>query len=142
MSKVDLKTEIPCPTCNENVVHRYNCQCEDYWGYCKNQDGCRFFFCLNCDEEQKVEWNDNPQEKARQARIEEDYVVLPLDQEEQLREKFGRGFILPGKTWSDTERTAIRKMLDDITTPGFLEKDVPPDPEIAELVRLEEQAAR
>ena len=34
--------------CGKYLVHRYDCHCDDYWGYCSDVK-CNYFFCVKCD---------------------------------------------------------------------------------------------
>lgn len=117
---INMKTEIPCPTCGSKVVHRYDCTCDTYWKYCKN-DKCVTFFCERCDEEQKVSWDDEPDTRKALNSIEYGRVVLTAADEEAILAEYEKGDefdALSEPKWSEKENQAIMELLMNIATPG------------------------
>lgn len=46
MASFKIRTESVCE-CKGDVIHIYECKCDDYWGYCKNKS-CSWYECNGC----------------------------------------------------------------------------------------------
>lgn len=57
----DYFVQLPCPECNNNVVHRYECNCLDKFNYCTENEKHVFFFCTTCNKRANVTWEDYKQ---------------------------------------------------------------------------------
>jgi hypothetical protein len=114
----DIPTTIRCPndSCGNFVMHRYNCQCDDYWGYCKKTSPqCDFFFCLVCQEESKVSYADEERVEPVSRRTFADFT----DDEKSCFNLTLSAEDLTEKLQIDkNERIALQEMFDRIRTPA------------------------
>lgn len=92
---MDFITQIKCPDCPNQIVHRYQCTCDDVWGYCRKQDHT-FFFCPHCAEEKKVSWEDEIRPKPELIRAK---GVVTREMEEREKAALAKMF----KEWENPE---------------------------------------
>ena len=134
----DFNTEIECPTdgCEGLLVHRYECTCGSYWGYCNN-DECVYYYCPDCRQKHEVSEADLPRhQREKYPRI--DYNSLSKGQRENLKMNLDLLESCP------KERAAIRRMFSRIASPdsGYdlirIEEEKEEREEREELRRVEE----
>ena len=89
-TNLDYLVPIECPICSEMVVHRYQCQCQNKWGYCTNTK-CVYFWCSNCQEEAKVNWSNMPAVETLMTREQREMIErisgVEIDPEEEEKER-------------------------------------------------------
>ena len=110
-TKTNIQTRIRCKACQTYISHQYNCECDDYWGYCQNVNGrCDRFYCGKCKEEKKVSW--------------EDEEPMPDDPSTSIYAKMSKAqkstfnLILDEPEIAQSEKDALRAMMMKIATPG------------------------
>ena len=135
----DFHTEIECPAdgCDGQLVHRYECTCGNYWGYCDQNDECVYFFCPKCNEKRGVSSGDFPRtHRDKYPRI--DYNSLSKEQKANLKENLDLLESCP------TEKAAIRQLFSQIASKdsGYdlirIEEEREERQELEELQRVEE----
>lgn len=106
--KIDFDTNITCPVCEALVKHRYECDCNRMGGYCKKQSH-NFFYCIECEEEAKVTWEDEPQKGV---------VFLTREERKRIDETFAMSDV--GEV-GRKEREALKAMFRTMEVPGEVE---------------------
>lgn len=110
----DVCTRIRCPDCNENVSHRYDCQCQNMWDYCDHSGAgdCDYFFCNGCGQEKKVSWADEEPMEVQHV-FGGDTIAFDSLTEGQ---KANIGFNLEKLEATSAERKALEQLFSRIAT--------------------------